>query len=184
MLRHVLIIAGTLLQLQPSLAAEALTQALRILDSGNPTQAAELLLPLASQGNSIAQYRLGIIHYNGQGVPEDEKLAIHWWKQAAAQGNADAMYQLGSAYLYGSKASGFVPDPDREAATWYFQAASAGHADAQYHLGLLFLAGKGVIENRQEAARWLRKAAAQKHPEAEQALLYVQPKKRNWVRHP
>ena len=86
------------------------------------------------------------------------------------------MYQLGSAYLYGSQASGFVPDPDREAAIWYFQAASKGHAEAQYHLGLLFLAGKGVVENRQEAARWLRKAAAQKHQEAKKALLYIQPK--------
>jgi TPR repeat protein len=53
---------------------------------------------------------------------------------------------------------------------WYFQAASAGHVEAQYHLGLLFLAGKGVVENRQESARWMQKAAAQGHPEAKRAL--------------
>lgn len=176
MLGRILIIAGLILQVQTSLADSALNEALLVLESGRPAEATELLQPLASQGNAIAQYQLGLIHYNGQGVPEDEKQAIHWWKQAAAQGYSNAMYQLGSAYLYGSQASGFVPDPDREAATWYFQAASKGHAEAQYHLGLLFLAGKGVVENRREAARWLRKAAAQQHPEAKKALLYIQPK--------
>lgn len=177
MFRKVLIIAGLILHMQTSMAGgDVLGKALQLLDSGRPAEASDLLQPLASQGNAVAQYQLGLIHYYGQGVPEDEKQAIHWWKQAAAQGSAEAMYQLGSAYLYGSQASGFVPDPDREAAIWYFQAASKGHAEAQYHLGLLFLAGKGVVENRQEAARWLRKAAAQKHQEAKKALLYIQPK--------
>jgi len=155
-------------------ATEPLADALRALDSGRHAQAAQLLMPLAGAGSPLAQYRLGMTHYNGQGVPEDEKQAIHWWKKAAAQGYAEAMFQLGSAYLFGSQAAKFVPDPDREAATWYFQAASSGHAEAQYHLGLLFLAGKGVLENRQEAARWMRKAAGQGHPEARKALLSME----------
>lgn len=150
--------------------ADPLADALRALDSGRHGQAAQMLRPLADGGSALAQYRLGAMFYNGQGVPEDEKQAIFWWKKAAAQGYVEAMFQLGSAYLFGTQTAKFVPDPDREAATWYFQAASAGHAEAQYHLGLLFLAGKGVIENRQEAARWMKKAAAQGHPEAKKAL--------------
>lgn len=157
----------------PCAVADPLADALRALDSGRHAQAVQLLRPLAESGNALAQYRLGTMFYNGQGVPEDEKQAIHWWKQAAAQGYVEAMFQLGSAYLFGSQTAKFVPDPDREAATWYFQAASAGHAEAQYHLGLLFLAGKGVIENRQEAARWMKKAAAQGHPEAKKALASI-----------
>ncbi len=154
-------------------APDPLGDALRALDAGRHGQAVQMLTPLASAGNSLAQYRLGMMYYHGQGVAEDEKQAIFWWKKAAAQGYAEAMFQLGSAYLFGSQTAKFVPDPDREAATWYFQAASAGHAEAQYHLGLLFLAGKGVIDNREEAARWLRKASAQGHAEAKKALASV-----------
>jgi TPR repeat protein len=154
--------------------ADPLVDATRAIDNGNPAQAFKLLSPLASSGNPAAQYRLGILYYLGQGVPEDENQAVILWKKAAAQGSTDAMYQLGSAFLFGSQAAKTVPDPDREAAIWYFQAASAGHVEAQYHLGLLFLAGKGVIDSRTEAARWMRKAAAQGHPEARKALNLIE----------
>lgn len=155
-------------------AADPLTDAVRAIEAGRHSQAAQMLTPLANNGNPLAQFRLGTLYYQGHGVPEDEKQAIYWWKKAAAQGYTEAMFQLGSAYLFGSQIAKIVPDPDREAAMWYFQAASAGHAEAQYHLGLLFLAGKGVIDSRAEAARWMRKAAAQGHPEAKKALVSIE----------
>lgn len=157
----------------PSLA-DPLANALKAIEDGQSKQAAQQLLPLANAGNSIAQVRLGTLYYLGQGVPEDEKQAVYYWKKAASQGSADAMFHLGSAYLFGNQAARTVPDPDREAATWYFQAASAGHAEAQYHLGLLFLAGKGVIDSRVEATRWFRKAASQGHNEAKKALSIIE----------
>jgi uncharacterized protein len=160
----------------PLYAADPLADAVRALESGRHAQAAQMLLPLANAGNSLAQYRLGTLYYQGHGVPEDEKQAVYWWKKAAAQGSSEAMFQLGSAFLFGSQTAKIVPDPDREAAMWYFQAASAGHAEAQYHLGLLFLAGKGVIDSRTEAARWMKKAAAQGHPEARKALPSIEGK--------
>lgn len=168
---HKALLAALLLLAVPALVvADPIDDAMRALQAGRHAQAAQLLTPLATSGNALAQYRLGTLYYQGQGVPEDEKQAIYWWKQAAAQGYTEAMFQLGSAFLFGSQTAKFVPDPDREAAMWYFQAASAGHAEAQYHLGLLFLAGKGVIDSRTEAARWIRKSAAQGHPEAKKAL--------------
>ena len=151
-------------------ASDPLAVALLTLEAGRHAQGVQLLVPLANSGNAFAQYRLGMLYFHGQGVGEDEKIAIYWWKKAAAQGNVESMFQLGSAFLFGNQIAKFVPDPDREAAMWYFQAASAGHAEAQYHLGLLFLAGKGVQENRQESARWMQKAAAQGHAEAKRAL--------------
>lgn len=167
-----LIIAST-----QALAGDPLAEATRASESGRNIQAAHLLAPLAASGNATAQFRLGMLYYLGQGVPEDEKQAILLWKKAAAQGSIDAMYQLGSAFLFGAQAAKIVPDPDREAALWYFQAASAGHAEAQYHLGLLFLAGKGVVDSKTEAARWMRKAASQGHQEAKKALAIIEPGK-------
>lgn len=154
--------------------AQTLEDATRALDAGRHAEAAQSFQALANAGNPMAQYRLGNLYYHGQGLQEDEKLALFWWKKAAAHGHAEAMFQLANAYLFGTQAAKFVPDPDREAAIWYFQAASAGHSEAQYHLGLLFLAGKGVIESRQEAARWFRQAARQGHVEAKKALLSVE----------
>lgn len=168
------LLTALLLAATPAFAADPLADAVRAIEAGRHNQAVQMLTPLANAGNSLAQYRLGALYYNGQGVPEDEKQAIYWWKKAAAQGYTEAMFQLGSAYLFGAQTAKLVPDPDREAAIWYFQAASAGHAEAQYHLGLLFLAGKGVVDNRQEAARWMRKAAAQGHPEAKKALASIE----------
>jgi TPR repeat protein len=174
MLPRTLLIALFIAATPAMAAADPLADAVKAIEAGRHAQAAQMLLPLANAGNSLAQFRLGSLYYNGQGVPEDEKQAIYWWKKAAAQGYAEAMFQLGSAYLFGSQTAKIVPDPDREAATWYFQAASAGHAEAQYHLGLLFLAGKGVVDSRVEAARWMKKAAAQGHPEAKKALAAIE----------
>lgn len=168
------VILALLISLSFPVTADPLATALKAIEDGQTKQAAQLLTPLANTGNSTAQVRLGSLYYLGHGVPEDEKMAVFYWKKAAGQGSADAMFHLGSAYLFGNQAARTVPDPDREAATWYFQAASAGHAEAQYHLGLLFLAGKGVIDSRIEAARWFRKAAAQGHNEAKKALSIIE----------
>ncbi len=164
------LLLAVLLVLTPFAAADTLGDGMKAYETGRYGQAIQLLTPLANQSNSQAQFRLGMMYYHGQGVPEDEKLAIYWLKKAAAQGHVDAMFELGNAYLLGHQAAMLVPDPDREAALWFFQAASAGHAEAQYHLGLLFLAGKGVVDSRKEAMVWFRKAAAQGHPEAKRAV--------------
>lgn len=142
----------------------------RSTEKGSTADSMSVLQDLANAGNPAAQFRLGELYYHGKGIQEDEKLAVFWWKKAAAHGHAEAMFQLANAYLFGNQAAKFVPDPDREAAIWYFQAASAGHLEAQYSLGLLFLAGKGVVESRREAARWFRKASKLGHVEASKAL--------------
>lgn len=148
--------------------ADPVEEANRAYDAGHFQKAARLLAPLAQHGNPVAQLRLGILYFQGRGVKENERLAISWWRRSADQGNLDAMYQLGNAFTFGMEAAKTVPDPDREAAWWYFQAASAGHREAQYGLALLFLAGKGVIESRTEATRWMQRAAEQGHADARQ----------------
>lgn len=158
-----------LLPAAPGVASQ-LDDALKALEAGSSPKAVELLTRLANEGNSLAQFRLGSLYYHGHSVAEDEIMAIHWWKKSAANGNAEAMYQIAHAYLFGSTAPKSVADPDREAAIWYFQAASAGHAEAAYTLGLLFLAGKGVVEDRNEAIRWFRSASNKGHAEARKAL--------------
>ncbi len=57
--------------------------------------------PLAEQGNAKAQYNLGIIYLNGEGVPQDYAKAVGWWRKAAEQGHAGAQFNLGFMYYNG-----------------------------------------------------------------------------------
>ena len=57
--------------------------------------------PLAELGNAAAQYNLGLLYANGQGVPQDYIHAWQWYEQAAAQGDASAQYNLGLLYANG-----------------------------------------------------------------------------------
>jgi len=47
---------------------------------------------LAEQGHASAQYNLGVMYANGQGVPQDYIQAHMWWNLSAAQGDKDAVH--------------------------------------------------------------------------------------------
>ena len=50
-------------------------------------EAHRLILPLAEQGFAPAQYNLGVMYTNGQGVPKDSVSAHMWFNIAASNGN-------------------------------------------------------------------------------------------------
>ena len=45
---------------------------------------------LASRGKTIAKFNLGLCYHNGWGTAKDDSQALSWWRQAAAEGDADA----------------------------------------------------------------------------------------------
>ena len=63
----------------------------------------------------------------GQGVPQDYKTAVKWYRLAAEQGDADAQYNLGVMY---DKGRG-VPQDYKTAVKWYRLAAEQGFAPAE-----------------------------------------------------
>lgn len=65
---------------------------------GDYATAYRLWLPLANQGNASAQFNLGVMYDNGQGVPQDYAEAVKWYRKAAAQGDAQAQNNLGVRY--------------------------------------------------------------------------------------
>ena len=52
--------------------------------------AARIWEALALDGDARAQYNLGYLHANGQGVPKDYARALDWYTRAASQGFAAA----------------------------------------------------------------------------------------------
>ena len=57
--------------------------------------------PLAEQGDAVAQYNLGTMYDNGDGVVQDYAEAVKLYRLAAEQGDAYAQNNLGVAYGYG-----------------------------------------------------------------------------------
>ena len=45
----------------------------------------KLFLPLAEQGDADAQYNLGVMYNEGEGVPQDYKEATKWFRLAAEE---------------------------------------------------------------------------------------------------
>ena len=53
---------------------------------------------VAKQGNAKAQFNLGLMYYNGQGVRQDYVQIVKWFRKAAEQGFAQAQFNLGVMY--------------------------------------------------------------------------------------
>ena len=49
------------------------------------------LFNLAKQGDTEAQYKLGRSYYLGDGIKQDYRKAVKWYRRSAKQGYADAM---------------------------------------------------------------------------------------------
>ena len=80
----------------------------------------------AEQGTAFAQYNLGLMYNNGQGVPQDYETAVKWYTLAAEQGNASAQSNLGTMYALGT---GVIQD-NVYAHMWLNIAASSGNKKA------------------------------------------------------
>jgi TPR repeat protein len=83
--------------------------------------------PLAVNGNSSAQLKLGMAYADGWGVRQDYLEASTWIYQSAAQGNARAQYELGRFFEHGLG----VPKDRERAIEWYRKSAEQGYAPAQ-----------------------------------------------------
>ncbi len=141
-------------------------EAVAAYNKGDYGVAAKEFRPFAEQGQATAQYILGWIHQNGEGVTKDEAEAAKWYLKAGEKGNADAQYALGSLYAAGAG----VKRDDAEAVKWFRKAADQNKAGAQYLLGYMLSAGEGAAKNETEGTSWYRKAAEQGLPEAQYAL--------------
>jgi hypothetical protein len=82
---------------------------------------------LAEQGEAYAQYNLGLMYDEGEGVPENNAEAVRWYRLAAEQGYARAQSDLGFMYSNGEG----VPQNNVRAYIWYSVAAAQGNETAR-----------------------------------------------------
>ena len=133
---------------------QQLDQGFEAVKKGDYQTALKLWKPLADQGDARAQYNLGLMYRNGNGIQDDVE-AAKWFRKAAENGDVKAQHNLGMMYTKGEG----VEQDYAEAVKWYRKAADQGGLRSQYSLGVMYYNGVGVKQDYVEAAKWYRKAA-------------------------
>ena len=123
--------------------AQTFDEAVAAYERGDFATALRGFRSYAEQGDASAQFNLGVMYDNGEGVPENDAEALRWFRLAAEQGEASTQFNLGVMYAIGEG----VPENDAEALRWYRLAAEQGHALAQSNLGLMYAIGEGIPED-------------------------------------
>ncbi|MER2103405.1 MAG: tetratricopeptide repeat protein [Pseudomonas atacamensis] len=121
----------------------------------SPARAAQAILLAAGEGEVEAQALLGQILLDGQGIAQDQPLALRWFGIAAGRGHLMARNMLGRCHEHGW---GCAADAS-VAAQHYRAAAEAGLDWAMYNLANLLAMGRGVAQNQAHALDLYRRAA-------------------------
>jgi exopolysaccharide production negative regulator len=168
----------------PSTAALSPTDGLRAParapDGTGNAKSLTALQYAAEQGQPVAQWKLGRMYADGDGVPHDDLRAFNYFSQIAnthpdeapgtpqARFVANAFVALGHYYTNGIPNSRITPDPARARDLFAYAATYFGDADAQYELGRIYLSAKP--SDPHQAARWFQLAATKGNCRAEVAL--------------
>jgi len=122
---------------------------------------------LAREGDSSAQFDLGLMYYKGQGVGQDFSQAMKWFKMAAEHGIPEAQFNLG--IMYSDEKANW--HSFTEAMKWFQKAARQDYPKAQYNIGVMYIMGEGVSPSYIKAYAWLSLAYAHGEQRAKNVLL-------------
>jgi exopolysaccharide production negative regulator len=152
-------------------------------NTANSTSSFSSLQFAAEGGHPVAQWKLGRMYAEGDGVAQDDLRAFEYFSKIAnahaedspsapqATIVAQAFVALGRYYLNGIPNSKIKVDTDRAREMFSYAASYFGNADAQYDLARLYLKTPDASrEDFRYGARWLG-LAAQKGQHQAQALL-------------
>jgi TPR repeat protein len=161
---------------------EAFRSGTQALKTGETAKAVVSLEYAAENGHAMAQWKLGRMYAEGEGVTRNDLRAFEYFRRIAnmhaddspgtpqARFVANAFVALGHYYLEGIAQSEVKRDPVRAREMFAYAASYFGDADAQYYLGRLYLDGIGAARDPKQAVRWLGLSAHKGQNQA-QALL-------------
>jgi TPR repeat protein len=129
-----------------------------------------------------AQWKLGRMYADGDGVKQDDLRAFEYFRGIAdahadeapdtpqARFVASAFVALGNYYLEGIPNTAIKPETDRARELFAYAASYFGDPDAQYRLGRLYLDGNSGVKDAKQAVRWLSLAANKGQHQAQAVL--------------
>ena len=113
-------------QAKPVPPADVMASAERFVARGRYAEAAAMLKPLAEQDDARAQFRLGEMYLDGNGVERNEQEGVRLLRKAATLGDPDAQLRMGEMYFRGRG----VPQNNFQAYVWYNAAFRSGNNGA------------------------------------------------------
>ncbi len=87
----------------------------------------------AGKGHADAQFRMGLIYFEGDIVSKDARQAASWYRKAAEQGDTLAQINLGALYANGTG----IERDDARAYAWTSLAAGQGNEIAKRNRTML-----------------------------------------------
>ncbi len=117
-------------------------------------------------GDAQAQSNIGYLYDHGEGVVQDDRQAIFWYRKAAVQDFALAERNLGVMYALGRG----VEADEQEAIRWFERAAAQGQARASVNEAILYMQGKQIAHDYRQAYKLLQQAVAAGEQEAKPLL--------------
>jgi TPR repeat protein len=146
--------------------ADALELGLSSYKSGDKESAAEALGYAADNGNAIAQYKLGRMYEEGDGIARDDYKAFKYFSEVAdahaedgpSQANSrlvsNAFVKLGGYYRHGIPNTEVKQDAERARQIYAYAASYFGDPEAQVNLALMYYSGEGGERDPVQAAKW------------------------------
>ena len=150
----------------PLTASEAFRTGAHWLKEGDTHKAVISLEYAAENGHTLAQWKLGRMYAEGDGVAQNDLKAFDYFRRIAdshADDNPDtpqsrfvanAFVALGHYYLEGITNTAVKRDPERAREMFAYAASYFRDPDAQYYLARLYLDGVGAPHDPRTAARW------------------------------
>lgn len=149
---------------------------------GNYGAALKFFEQAAEVGHPLAQWKLGKMYQDGQGVGANQTTALKYFTDVAVNRGdeppnslmapfvAHSLVAVGKYYLNGIKGSDIRKNPHKAMKIFRYAASFYGNAEAQFNLGRMYFEGRGGYLDKKMAARWLKLAALKGHHQS-QALL-------------
>ena len=166
--------------------AEAFSFGLHQYNSGDKMTAVEALSFAAGKGVTGAQWKLGNMYAEGDGVARDDMKAFELFRdvvttvddeelsrEQSAPYVSNAFVRLGTYYRQGIPNSNVKPDLSRARQLYYNAASVFGNADAQLNLARMAYEGEGGERDLIQAAKWANLAAEKGSPAARELTIVV-----------
>ena len=154
---------------------QALQSALESFRSGDAASSVAALKYAAAGGESLAQWKLGKMYADGDGVPRDDYRAYQYFQEIVDRYDeetanwreksvvASAFVAVGVFEMNGIAGSRLRPDPDQAMRMFLYAATNFSDSNAQYNLARLYWTAPRVSPRtrgrRRAGSTWLRKRA-------------------------
>lgn len=160
----------------------ALRAGLESYHAGDSATSVAALRYAAEGGEPLAQWKLGRMYADGDGVTRDDAKAYDYFSRLVdhfADDEPDPRERSMAANAFvtvalylkeGVAAARIEPDLDRAFELFRYAATYFRNADAQYHLARMYLDGVGVKKDMRQSVNWLELAARKGHPQAQAVL--------------